>query len=161
MPIAFYLAPYRRRVGFPPARYCAMDDFSADIFGSGGAWTESEVLGDRAVVKVRASASVLATIDAAPGFVRMPKDAANDSLSGLNTAQKVALRSILTDMGYPLIELQAVLGADLGARTLGDVLRFMASRRRKPRYDAATDTIVLDGEVVACRHIDTVDAEVG
>lgn len=160
MPIAFYIAPYKRREGQRAARYCAMDDFTDQIAASGGAWAESEVLGDRAVVKVRASAAVLSAINAAPGMVRIPKAALQGTLADLTAGQKTALRNLLTDMGYSLAEIQTRFGSDLSAFTLGDVLRFAASRRRKPRYDAQADTIVLDGEVMPCRTIDDVDAEV-
>lgn len=159
MPVAWFIAPYKRRPDRErPTRYCAMDDFTADILAAGGAWTETEVLGDRAIVKVRASVAVLTTL--AGVFRRLPKDALGTPLSDLTNGQKTALRNELTDAGYSLAELQARFGSDLGAHTLGDVLRFMASRRRKPRYDADTDTIVCDGVVENCRSPDHVDAEV-
>lgn len=157
MPIAFYIAPYKRRAGaLTPTRYCAIDDFTAQV----DAWAESEVLGDRAVVKVRASATILSAINAEPGFIRLPKDALDNPLSDLSAGQKTALRNLLTDMGYTLAEIQARFGADLGTHTLGDVLRFMASRRLKPRYDQGADQIILDGPVQSCRSIDHVDAGV-
>lgn len=161
MPVAWYIAPYKPRTGAQmPTRYCAMDDFTAQIFGDGGTWTESEVLGNRAIVKVRASAGTLTSINAAQGFVRLPKDALGTALSDLTSQQKTALRNQLTDAGYTLAEIQARFGSDLGAFTLGDVLRFMASRRLKPRYDTGTQTIVCDGDVQDCRSIDSVDSEV-
>lgn len=157
MPIAWFLVPYKRRVGMVPVtRYCAMDDFTASVT----AWTETEVLGDRAIVKVRALSGVLTTLNAEPGFVRLPKDALDDPLSDLTAGQKTALRDILTDMGYTLSEIQNRFGSDLGAYTLHDVLRFMASRRRKPRYDTGTDAIILDGEVQDCRSVEDVDSGV-
>lgn len=160
MAIAWFICPYKRRDSFRPGRYCAMDDFTAAILADGGAWTETEILGNRAIVKVKASAATLTTIAGTAGFKRLPKAALNVSLSDLTTAQKNTLRNEALDQGYTLAEIQARFGNDLGAYTLGDVLRFMASRRRKPRYDAGTDTIVCDGVEVTPRPVDNVDTEV-
>jgi hypothetical protein len=161
MAIGWYLVPYKRLAGERfPVRYCAMDDFTAAIRVEGGDWAETEVLGNRAIVKVRASAASLAAIDAEPGFVRLPKDRLNDSLASLSAGQKTALRNILTDMGYTLAEIQAALGADIGQKTLADVLRFMATRRKKPRYDRDADEIILDGDDQPCRMVESVDVAV-
>jgi hypothetical protein len=135
-----------------------MDDYTAQIFGDGGNWTETEILGNMAIVKVRASTTILQSLNAV--FKRLPKDALSTSLADLSNAQKTALRNEILDQGYSLTELQARFGNDLGQYTLRDVLRFMASRRRKPRYDAETDTIILDGPDQPCRDIDNVDAGV-
>jgi hypothetical protein len=40
------------------------------------------------------------------------------------------------------------------------VLRFMATRRLKPRYDSLLDLIVLDGDEQDCRPVEDVDREV-
>jgi hypothetical protein len=137
-----------------------MDDYTAQIYELGGRWSETEVLGNRAIVKVRAGAGVLNALAAEPGIRRLPKDRLGDSLADLPTGVKRALRDELVDMGYTPAEIQARFGSDLGVHTLRDVLRFMASRRRKPRYDRATDAIFVDGEVQVCRPVDDVDAEV-
>lgn len=157
--IGWYIAPYKRkdRPG-RPGRYCAMDDYTLQILSDGGNWTETEILGNRAIVKVRASASTLQTLNAE--FKRLPKGTLNTSLSDLSDAQKTALRNEILDQGYTLSEIQARFGADLGQYTLRDVLRLMTSRRKKPRYDPDTDTIILDGADQPCRNIDDVDAGV-
>lgn len=164
MAIAWFICLYKRRISVFGAhvaiRYTAMDDFTLNIGADGGVWSETEVLGNQAVVKVRASVATFATIAATAGFRRLPVDRLNDSLSSLSVAEKLALRTVLTDAGYTLAEVQAALGTDLGTRTLGDVLRFMATRRLKPRYDVLSDTFVLDGAVQACRSVESVDAEV-
>lgn len=59
MPIAYYLVPYQPHPTRPRARVCAMDDHTPEIDAQGGAWSESEVLGNRAVVRVRASTTLL------------------------------------------------------------------------------------------------------
>jgi hypothetical protein len=147
MPVAWYIAPYKRDdTADSPTRYCAMDDYTANILASGGKWTETEILGDRAIVKVRASVAVLQTLNGV--FKRLPKDLLDDSLSSLTTGQKNALRNEALDQGYTLAEIQARFGNDLGQYTL------------KPRYDIQNNLIVLDGDIQSCRSIESVDAEV-
>lgn len=166
MAIGWFIAPYQRILPYTgpglAGRKCAMDNHTATIRADGGDWREVEVLGNRAVVKVRASAATLTSIATATGWRRLPKDRLDDPLSDLTNQQKNALRSELQDMGYTLAEIQARFGNDLGAFTLGDVLRFMAKRRRKPRYDAASDAIVLDGDEVTlpANAVDALDGAV-
>ncbi len=90
-------------------------------------------------------------------FKRIPKDALDNSLSDLSNAAKTALKNEILDMGYTLQEVNNRFPGDLGDYTLRDVLRFMATRRRKPRYDSGTDEIVLDGEEVGCEDVDALD----
>lgn len=161
--MAWFLAPYKRRLigsATRVMRYCAMDDFTPQITADGGAWTETEVLGNHAIVKVRASAATLSTINAAAGFVRLPKDALDSVLTDLTLAQKTALRDKIEELGYPRAEWQADLGADLSLVTMRDILVFLTKRRREARYDPATDTIVCDGPLGSVRPLESVDAEV-
>src|SRR3990172_4851343 len=138
MASAWFIVPFKRAAGGPkPARYCAIDGETPLIRGDGGQWAEAEVLGDRAIVKVRASAQTLAIL--AAKYKRLPTDKLDDSLAGLSAPAKTAIRNELEGAGYSLAEIQDRFGGDLGQYTLRDVLRFMASRRRKPRYDADTD----------------------
>ena len=167
MPVGWFLAPYKRRdrgtpgqPGFIARRYCAMDDFTAQVFGEGGFWSETEVLGDHAIVKVRASSSTLQMIAQTAGFRRFPKDRLDDPLSSLTNTQKTALRNLIESLGYPRAEWQQDLGTDLGAITLRQVLQFIRKRRRDPRWDDATSTIVFDGQVCECTPLETVDAAV-
>jgi len=166
--IAWFIAPYKRlpnkvRNGrIIPRRYCAMDDFTAQITADGGSWREIEVLGDKAIVKVSAAVSTIATINGTAGFVLLTgKVKLTDTLSDLTAGQKTALRNLVLSLGYTAQEISNRLGSDLGAVTLGDVLRFIASRRVKPRYDEATDTIVFDtGITVTPDDVQTIDKEV-
>lgn len=167
MPVGWFLAPYKRRdrgtpgqPGFRAARYCAVDDFTAQVFTDGGFWAEAEVLGSYAIVKVRASSSTLQTIAAAPGIRRLPKDRLDDPLSSLTNQQKTTLRTWIESLGYPRAEWQADLGTDLGAITLRQVLQFIRKRRLRPRYDSATDAIVCDGPVQPTTPLEAVDAAV-
>ncbi len=164
MAIAWYICGYKRRVGtHTPTRYCAMDDYTATILSDGGTWAESEVLGGYAAVKVRATQATLNTIAGATGFQRIPLSILDTALSALTTAQRNAIRTALTNMGYTLAEIQAALGANaaaLATHTLGEVLRFAAQRRLRPRYDAVQDQIVLDGIYQPCTPIADVDSQV-
>lgn len=161
MAIGWYIVPYKRLTDSNrPTRYCSMDDHTATIQAAGGAWTETEVLGDQAIVKVRATPAILTQLNGVAGFRRLPKDLLDDNLASLSTGVKIAIRNELESAGYTLAEIQAQFGSDLGQYTLRDVLHFFASRRLKPRYDVGTDTIILDGPVQACRDIESVDGEV-
>lgn len=166
MPVAWFLAPYKRRdnprgVG----RYCQMDDFTAQIladpeYAGAEPWAESECLGGVAVVKVRASAALLQTINQTAGFTMIPGAMLDNPLSSLTAGQKTTLRNTIVALGYTVNELQTALGTDLGAVTLGQLLRFVLTRRMTPRYDVATDAIVLNGTQLACSPIEAVDAAV-
>lgn len=157
--IAWYICPYKRDLTKPRVtRYCAMNDFNNQIVADGGMWSEAEVLGDRAIVKVNASNSTLTTLDAM--FKRLPSKLLNEKLADLPANVKLFLRNEILDMGYSINELQTRFGNDLSQFTFKDVLKFMSSRRNKPRYDAINDVIVLDGIEQLCRPIDFVDKDV-
>lgn len=166
MPIAWFVAPYTRRTWAPGTpgpsivRYCAVDDFGAQILADGGSWATSECLGSYGVVKVRASVATLTAISAAPGVLGIPGQKLTDPLSSLTALQKAALRAKVQSLGYSLAEIQARFPNDLGSYTLADVLRFVCSRRLRPRYDQATDTIILDGQIDPVRPVDDVDLAV-
>lgn len=161
MPTTWFICPYKRRdYNNQIGRYCAMDDFTPQIIADGGSWSESEVLGNRAIVKVNADASTLSLIAGTTGFKRLPKDLLNSSLSDLTAGQKQALRDEVLDMGYTISEINDAFPNDLGTYTLKQVLQFMATRRLKPRYDGGTDTIILDGAEVVPKDIDKADSEV-
>lgn len=163
MAVGWFMAPYKRRdVGGNPGRYVSVDDFTDQVLADGGYWAESEILGNYALVKVRASAATLSAIAAAPGVQRIPGSLQlSDTLASLTTNQKTAIRNFVTGtLGYTLAEVQARFPNDLGTYTLGDLLRFVTQRRLTPRYDAATDTIVLDGAQVTPTQPEIVDAEV-
>ena len=162
MAIAWYIAPYKINQEAPGwlknIRYCAMDDYTDVIFAEGGDWTETEILGNRAIVKVRASLAILTILNSV--FKRIPKNRLDDPLSDLPTAVKQALKNEALDMGYTIAELQARFPNDLGTYTLKDVLKFYAKRRLKPRYDSVVDEIKVDGIEQTCRPIESVYAEV-
>lgn len=161
MPAAWFLSPYKRRTDRPGiVRYCAVDDLSDLVAADDGAWSEAEVLGDHAIVKVRASAATLTAIAALPGVSRLPADRRDQSLSSLSGPQKSALRARVSALGYTADEIAAALPGDLGSHTLGDVLDLIASRRRKVRYDPDADAIVADGPDQPTRPVADLDDEV-
>lgn len=160
--IAWFICPYKRQIPpiRPPTRYCAMQDFSDQINADGGEWSETEVLGNCALVKVRASAATLTETNQAPEFMRFPKTALSDTLSDLTAGQRQAMKDKLLEMGYPLAEIREALGDDLMDVTLGDVLRFAARRRREGRYDHMSGNIVFDGRIHRPRLVASVEAGV-
>ena len=155
--IAWYIAPYKIRLYDSQFRYCAIDDYTDLIINTDkGNWSESEVLGNRAVVKVKASASTLIILDSV--FERMPKDGLEDSLVTVAIGDKAALKNEGLDMGYSNIEWDEEFPNNLGTYKLKDILHFYTKRRLKPRWDGTK--IVIDGIEQACRTIESVDAEV-
>jgi len=162
MAIAWFITRYKRRDRFPgkPFRYCAMDDYTPQIYSASGRWTETEVLGGYAIVKVKAPDAVLQTIAADPLFQRIPLNLLTQSLGELTPGQRRAIQDRIEAMGYTAEEIRSALGSNWASFTLGQVLRFAASRRRKPSYDAVQDEIVLDGTIEACRPVDSVDEEI-
>ncbi|KKL92142.1 hypothetical protein LCGC14_1887660 [marine sediment metagenome] len=155
--IAWYIAPYKIELDDSSGRYCAMNDYTNQIiYIDKGNWSESEVLGDRAVVKVNASASTLAALDSV--FERMPKDGLDDSLSAVSISDKLALKNEGLDMGYSNAEWEEEFPNNLDTYQLKDILQFYTKRRLKPRFDG--NKIIIDGIEQVCRTIESVDAEV-
>ena len=158
MAVGWFVCGYTRQdIGSIPARVCAMVAFSAPLRAVGGVWREIEVLGGRALVKVRAPSAALDTLAAQPGIRRIPLAFLDESLSSLTQNQRNAIRQELLDAGYTDAQITSAL-PDLAATTLREVLRFFASRRQKPRHDAVADDIVLDGPDQPCEDVDAVDA---
>lgn len=159
MPIGWYIVPYKRRLATRlPTRYCEMDDYTSEIYSYGGQWTETEVLGNVAIVKVRARQAILDALDAR--FQRIPRDRLDDSLAGLSQQVRTKLRNNLLDVGYMNTEIHEAFSGGLENYTLRDYFHFWARRRLKPRYDSETDEIVIDGPIQACRPIESVDTKV-
>lgn len=159
--IAWFVAPYVRRPGVERiSRYCVIDDLTDLIRADGGDWSETEVLGNWALVKVSASASTIAAVDALTGVFLMPFTSLDDSLSGLAQNAKNQWRQQMLAQGYTSAEIDAALPGDLGNYTARQVLDFMATRRLKVRYDAGTDTIIADGEPQVVRPVADIDAAV-
>jgi hypothetical protein len=118
-----------------------------------------EVLGNVCVAKIRASDATLTQIAALPGVIRLPKQLLSESLSDLTNQQKTAIVDKLGTLGYTTSEIRNSLGNNIGNKTLGDILKFAATRRVTPRREG--DTLVFDGPVRPCgRSIESVDSGV-
>lgn len=159
MPIGWYIVPYKQRETDFSMRYCVMDDYTQEIiYEYGGAWTETEILGDRAIVKVRTRQAILDVLD--ERFTRIPRDRLDDPLSDLRPNIINRLRDWALDCGYTLDEIHDAFPGGLEDYTLRDYLHFLAQRRIKPRYEPATGEIVLDGPIQECRPVESVDEEI-
>lgn len=159
--MAWFLVSYKiptngPRAGMANTRVLALDDYTPLILADGGAWDATEVLGNKALAKVRASDATLTTIAADPLCVRLPFDTLDTPLASLPLAARQRLQTALENAGYTLQEITNTVG-DLSTVTARDALTFFASRRRKPRFDSAMQQIVFDGAVLACRSVLDVD----
>lgn len=157
MPIQWFICPYKKISG-EPERYCAMDDFTAQIYADGGSWCETEILGDRAIVKVKASQATIDTISATAGFKDSPVSGLDDPLDNISQSKKDAIKNELLNQGYTQADADSL--GDFIGKTLRDVAAIMCQRRLKPRYDSVTDTIICDGSEQSVKNIDSVDQEV-
>jgi len=86
-----------------------------------------------------------------------------DSLASLTATERNAAQSKLLALGYAQAEIDAALGSTLAlwqTHTLRDLLQLLATRRLRPRYDAGTDSIIVDGPVQPVRPVTDVDAVV-
>ena len=160
MAIGWFLVPYKIDSNDPGLRYCAMDDFTTQIHADGGGWSEAECLGNHAVVKVSAFTPTLDTIASEPGFIRVPMALLDNTLSELTQAQRTAIRNKVEALGYSATEIQEKLGVNLANVTLKQVLRFVLTRRLKPRWDGASGEIIIDGPIQVCKTIEKLDSEV-
>lgn len=166
MATAWFIVPYTafnfRRTN--DGRVCSMDEYTDLILLDGGKWAETEVLGNHAIVKVSASDVTLTTLAADVRFQRIPVARLDDTLGSLTKAQVDAISNKVQALGYTLAEIQAALGvnrAQIKQKTLRQVLRFVATRRIKPRYDENAQAVVFDtGVEVTPLSIESVDSAV-
>lgn len=127
-------------------------------------WKGCEILGNRSIVKVKASDGVLDALTAK--YQRLPKNILTASLSDLTAAAKTKIKDELLDMGYSFVEIKEKFGDNINLEnyTLKDVLVFMARRCRKPRNVMNGNIIVdivTDGEVRPCpKTVEFLDTEV-
>ena len=148
MPVRYYIQEYR--VTRTPVdggreeivRDLPIADFTEQIYAAGGAWSEIEFIGNRALVKVRAPDAVLTGLDA-QGWFELPRRALSTPLSQLTVSQRNVIRAQVTAAGYTLQEFQTAL-PDFTVNTVADLLRFLCSRRHKPRWNAANARLDFD-----------------
>jgi hypothetical protein len=154
MALGWFVCPYsRRNPGEVPAkRYCSVDDFTALVRADGGDWDETEILGDVALVKVRASQATLDLISNAPGVFTIPQKWINmqDDLSSMTAGERNQISNAVLSLGYSQAELDLAMGSSLAqwqTHVLEDLLVMASARRLKPRYDQPSDSVVCDGPV--------------
>lgn len=152
MALGWYVVPYKRRddPDGTRGRYCAMNDFTAAIRADGGVWDETEILGNAALVKVRANPATLNTLDGQAGWLAIPKRFLNlqDGLSDLLNGEKNQIENALRFLGYSQAEIDAVMGNSLTLwrlKSFETLLGLFCTRRLRPRYDQPTDTFICDG----------------
>jgi len=137
--VAWFIGPYVRddTAGHEyPARFFLSADFFEQLALNGGTWAGPvEILGNHAILKVRAGAGVLQAIDDLPDVDGIAKDLLDDQLADLPPAAQQRLRDLALELGYTLQELNDRFPEPIGTYTLGDVLRFLGSRWRRPFYD--------------------------
>lgn len=162
MPVAWYLVPFRRSNPgqTPPRRELVIVDHAQALRAEGGAMTSSEVLGDHGLVKVRASGSMLNTIAATAGVTRFKHVNLDDPLADLTDAEAASVKARALALGYVEAEWAAAFPNPLQTYTLRDLLAFVSQRRLTPRYDVATDAVVLNGAPKTPPPPDTLDAAI-
>ncbi len=149
MPTAWFIVEYVRVRGgldYPapemPTRNVGVDEWSEQIWADGGDWDEIEVGGNRALVKMGASAATLDAIEA-EGHYRFPVRKNSDSLSVLSKQQIGQMTRELRRMGFTNQEIDTAL-PDLSTFVFVDYLDFARQRRFKPFYDETTDEVRFD-----------------
>jgi len=163
MSVGWFVAPYNQKAltGYRARfRYCAMQDFDAAIRSDNGDWCEGEILGNSAIVKVRASLVTLSDIASTGGFSRLPGTDLNERLTALTTVQERQLQDLAGSLGYSGVEIDRSLGTDVRGKTLREYLTFLSTRRVRPRWDSPTQQIVFDQEIVPCRNLNDIDRNV-
>ncbi len=156
-----FIIPYKEDVD-NINREVAINDYNDLINADGGSWSEAEVLGNRAIVKVNATQATIDTIVAAePTYFKLPTSNLNESVSDLTNAQRNAIKNKILDQGYTLAEINSKLTfSAFSSTTIWDVLNFMATRRIKSRFDHDLQQFVFDGPVQVCKSIDKLNSEV-
>lgn len=132
----------------PPAFYPAFALYNEDIQREGGTWKMEHVGNIWCLIKARISDTLAQTIGLDINCRRIPMNILDRPLSDLNNAQRNGLRDLAVEMGYTLEEIRSALGNNLANVTLRQLLRFLASRRIKARWDAASSQLVFDGPQV-------------
>ena len=135
MPTAWYIVTYKldtSRIFMGNAtRYVAINDETSIVNN----WREIETIGNRALVKVSASDSVLTTLNSK--YLRLPKNKIDDSLSDLCNNAITKIKDELLDMGYTLTQIKAKFGnrVNLKNYTLRDIFNFIVKSSKSMKLD--------------------------
>jgi hypothetical protein len=155
VPVGWFIAPYDRAPG-TQGRVVWYRINRVALNFPGVRWIEAEQ-NAFAVVKVVSDAATLQAINALPGVVGIPGSRLNDPLSSLTAGQKTAIQNQLNAMGYTNQQIVNALGNDLGAVTIGQVLRFAVSRRNGYGNVDPTTGPDFSGPIVPTESIDVID----
>lgn len=159
MPVAFYIVPIIRinppQNGLNAHREIALN---IDFPELSGQWDGLETLGNKAIVKINATTSDLLQLNAV--YDRILLNQLDEPISSLSATNRTRLRTIISEMGYTLEEFNEKFPNGIANYTLKDVLKFMLTRRIKPRWDETTDEIIYDGVSVPCGNIDDLDRRI-
>lgn len=141
MPVGWFMVPYQQltRADGRVGRACAMNDFNSQIladpeYAGSEPWSEVEVLGNTAIVKVRASAALLTTINGTAGFDRIPPRflTLGQTMADLTAGERTNMRNRALALGYTAAEADTEMGGTLAlwrGKTVRQFLRFIATRR--------------------------------
>lgn len=161
MPVAWYIVPYVRDPSPPtgpwfPGLTLALNVDTPELAGM---WDAIEAGAGYAIVKIKAEDKTLETLNAL--YKRLPSDNLKGSLENVPRDQKDDLRQTLLDMKYSAEEIDAQFPRGFDGHTLEEVVKFMASKRRLPRYDEAKDEHVFDGQefVEDAKRVDDLDGK--
>jgi hypothetical protein len=136
----------------------ALDIYSNPAFLSGLAKGSESEVGNAgfAVVLVDADQALLDELSVIYyGFPQIALTATINS-SGINSAKKQELWSKLVELGFNDTDITARLGANIGNRTLREVLDFCTRYRVVPSYVSASQSFVYDGVTVPALDVDSV-----
>lgn len=132
----WFCVPYSPHPRRARARYVAIDDQTPEIFGCGGAWSESEIAGDRAVVRVRSTSAMLSNLS------RRYRNLSETEARRLTPRLATLVHAVRAQA--PSLEQRGLLarwrgvGFSLGWRLPEDVMSWAVKRGLEPdRYAAA------------------------
>lgn len=134
--------------GRPFVRVSAFESYHDDLTKEGAKWRYEEIAGNRCLVRAEMSGALAQTIALDVNCLPLPLKRLDQTLGELSLAARNTLRDIAVEMGYSLTEIRDRLGNNLASVTLGQLLRFLASRRIKPQYNADKTDVVFDGPVI-------------
>ncbi len=108
-------------------------------------WSEVEILGNRAIVKMEAAPTVLLAVAALPGVYRFPFRYLKEPVSSEPLAVRLLLRQEMLDQGYTNEQINGRFGRGFEGATFRDVLLFMCSLWKRPFLD---NGVISFGEAV-------------
>lgn len=137
--------------GRPFVRVSAFESYHDDLTKEGAKWRYEEIAGNRCLVRAEMSDALAQTIALDVNCLPLPLKRLDQTLGELSPQARSTLQDLAVEMGYSLTEIRNRLGNNVATVTLGQLLRFLASRRIKPRYSDDKTDVVFDGPVIPLR----------